>query len=285
MITHAPYWPTLTEQIKMADAAPVLVRTHADDGFAIHAQPIVDAITPRTRGIILNSPCNPTGALIAESELATIGEAAARHGIWVVVDLCYEKLIYDEVPHNLPGVLARTCRDLTILCGSASKAYSMTGWRCGLGRWSGECHRGRRRTAESFDVERHLDHAEGRRQRAHRLAGAGERDAGRISQPARPAARVAECGSAAALPQAGRRVLHVRRHQRRACRWTGSAPSIDFADALLEESRVALTPGEAFDAPGFIRISCATSIENLREGSRRLLDFVVAHAPRAAAAS
>ena len=60
VITHAPYWPTLTEQIKMADAAPVLVRTHADEGFAIRAQPIVDAITPRTRGIIMNSPCNPT---------------------------------------------------------------------------------------------------------------------------------------------------------------------------------------------------------------------------------
>src|SRR4029078_3242645 len=60
VITHAPYWPTLTEQIKLADATPVLVRTHADDGFAIHAQTIVDAITPRTRGIILNSPCNPT---------------------------------------------------------------------------------------------------------------------------------------------------------------------------------------------------------------------------------
>ena len=121
VITHAPYWPTLTEQIKMADAAPVLVRTHADDGFAIHAQSILDAITPRTRGIIVNSPCNPTGALIAESELAAIGEAAARQGIWVVVDLCYEKLIYDKVPHNVPGVLARTCRDLTILCGSASR--------------------------------------------------------------------------------------------------------------------------------------------------------------------
>ena len=115
VITHAPYWPTLTEQIKLAEATPVLTRTHAEDGFAIRAQSILDAITPRTRGIILNSPCNPTGALIAESELAAIGEAAARRDIWIVVDLCYEKLIYDEVPHNLPGVLARTCRDLTIL--------------------------------------------------------------------------------------------------------------------------------------------------------------------------
>jgi len=121
VITHAPYWPSLTEQVKLADATPVLVRTHAEDGFAIHARDMIAAITPRTRGIILNSPCNPTGALISEPDLAAIGDAAARQGIWVVVDLCYERLIYDAVPHNVPRVLGERCRDLTVLCGSASK--------------------------------------------------------------------------------------------------------------------------------------------------------------------
>ena len=108
VITHAPCWPTLAEQVKLADATPVLVRTHAEDGFAVHADAILAAVTPRTRGIIINSPCNPTGALITEADLGAIGQAAARRGIWVVVDLCYEKLIYDAVPHNLPAVLERT---------------------------------------------------------------------------------------------------------------------------------------------------------------------------------
>src|SRR5438309_3441651 len=131
VITHAPYWPTLTEQIKLADATPVLVYTHAEDGFAIRSRAILGAITPRTRGIIINSPCNPTGALISEEDLAEIAEAAGQKGIWILVDLCYESLIYDAVPHNLPAVLSTRCRDLTVLCGSASKAYAMTGWRCG----------------------------------------------------------------------------------------------------------------------------------------------------------
>src|SRR6185436_2155096 len=131
VITHAPYWPTLTEQIKLAEATPVLVRTYAEDGFAIRANTILDAVTPRTKAIILNSPCNPTGALISEADLGTIADVAARQNIWVIVDLCYEKLIYDPVPHNLPAVLAKKCRDLTVLCGSSSKAYAMTGWRCG----------------------------------------------------------------------------------------------------------------------------------------------------------
>src|SRR5881396_2831727 len=81
VITHAPYWPTLTEQIKLAGARPVLVRTHGDDGFAIRAESILAAVTPRTRGIILNSPCNPTGALVSEDDAAAIGAVAARQDI------------------------------------------------------------------------------------------------------------------------------------------------------------------------------------------------------------
>ena len=284
VITHAPYWPTLTEQIKMADAVPVLVRTHADDGFAIHAQAILDAITPRTRGIILNSPCNPTGALIAESELAAIGEAAARQGIWVIIDLCYEKLIYDKVPHNLPGVLARTCRDQAILCGSASKAYAMTGWRCGwaVGPAAAIAAAGALQshstsnvtsitqkavvqalTGPQTPVREMLDEYRSRRDQLHTWLSADSRL--RCRKPAGAFYMFVDVSDVLSLE--------------------GFRTTVDFADALLEEQRVALTPGEAFDAPGFIRISYATSIENLREGTARLLSFVGAHAPRAAAAS
>src|SRR4030095_1143265 len=131
VITHTPGWPTLVEQIKLADATPVLVRTHAEDGFALRAETILGAVTPKTRGIIINSPGNPTGALIGEADLEAVSQEAARRGIWILVDLCYEKLIYDPTPHNLPGVLMRTNRERAVLCGPASKAYAMTGWRCG----------------------------------------------------------------------------------------------------------------------------------------------------------
>src|SRR2546429_32024 len=82
-----PYWPTIVEQIKLADATPVAVMTSPTDGFAIHADAILKAVTPRTRGIIINSPCNPTGALISEGEFRKIAEFAAKHDIWLVVDL------------------------------------------------------------------------------------------------------------------------------------------------------------------------------------------------------
>ena len=281
VITHAPYWPTLTEQIKLAEATPVLARTYAEDGFAISARAILDAVTPRTRGIIVNSPCNPTGALIAESELQTIAEAARMSDIWVILDLCYEKLIYDPVPHNLPGVLARTCRDLAILCGSSSKAYAMTGWRCGwaLGPAAVIAASGALQshatsnvtsitqkaavealTGSQAPVAAMLDEYRKRRDRLHEWLSADPRL--RCQKPAGAFYMFVDITD----------VLSV----------DGIRTSLDFADALLQEARVAVTPGEAFDAPGFIRISYATSMENLREGSRRILDFVLAHAPKTA---
>ena len=277
VITHAPYWPTLSEQVKLAEAQPVLVRTHSEDGFAIRSAPILQAVTPRTRGIIINSPCNPTGALISEEEMTAIAKEAAARGIWVIVDLCYEKLIYDPTPHNLPKVLAVHCPDLAVICGSASKAYAMTGWRCG---WT--------------IAPAHVVAAENAIQ-SHATSNVAS-----ITQKAVVAALTGSQAPVTAM------LDEYRRRRDALCGWLGADPrlafvppagafylfldvsrvlsvdgfrtSTDFAQALLDESRVAVTPGEAFDAPGFVRVSYATSMELLREGSRRLLEFVQKHA-------
>jgi aspartate aminotransferase len=281
VITHAPYWPTLSEQVKMAEATPVLVRTSAEDGFAIRSAPILNAVTARTRGIIINSPCNPTGALIAEDELAVIAQEAARRGIWVIIDLCYEKLIYDPTPHNLPAVLSRHCRDLAVICGSASKAYAMTGWRCGwtiapaavvAAQNAIQSHATSNvssitqkavlaaLTGSQEPVTRMLNEYHTRRDTLHQWLTADPRL--RCRKPAGAFYLFVDVSD----------ILSV----------DGLRTSTDFAQALLDESRVAVTPGEAFDAPGFVRISYATSMDNLREGSRRLLAFVQKHAPAAA---
>ena len=118
VITHAPYWPTIPEQIKIANATPVIVQTKPDDGFTVHPDRIIAAITPKTKAIIINSPCNPTGSLTDVTALTPIVDAAAARGIWVIVDLCYEHLIYDEVDHNLPKLLFDKHRDRSVICGS-----------------------------------------------------------------------------------------------------------------------------------------------------------------------
>ena len=283
VVTHAPYWPTLAEQVKLADATPVLVRTHPEDGFAIRSGPILDAITARTRGILLNSPCNPTGALISEADLAVIAREAARRGIWVIIDLCYEKLIYDATPHNLPAVLDRHCRDLAVICGSASKAYAMTGWRCG---WT--VAPAAVVAAENAIQSHATSNIASITQKAvvEALTGSQEpvasmraeyrrrRDTLHAWLTADPRLRCGKPASTFYLFVDVGDLLSV----------DGFRTSADFAQALLNEARVAVTPGEAFDAPGFVRISYATSMENLREGSRRMLEFVQKHAPAVARA-
>ncbi len=283
VITHVPGWPTLVEQIKLAEATPVLVRTHAEDGFSLRADTILSAVTARTRGIIINSPGNPTGALISEDDLAAIADEAARRGIWVLVDLCYEKLIYDPVPHNLVGVLTSRLRDRAVLCGSASKAYAMTGWRCG---WM---------MAPAAVVGA-----------ANALQSHSTSNVCSITQ------RAVQAGLTGPQTCVTEMLDEYRDRRDQLCAWLSAEPRLrmvkpagafylfpdvsdflspdavrttaELAQSLLDEARVAVTPGEAFDAPGFIRISYATSLAELRRGTTRILDFVHALERRGAPA-
>ena len=273
VVTHMPGWPTLVEQIRLADATPVIVRTHAEDGFRVSADAILAALTPRTKGIIINSPGNPTGALISEDDLEAIAQEAARRGIWILLDLCYEKLIYDPTPHNLPGVLARTLRDRAVVCGSASKAYAMTGWRCG---WAlapapviSACNALQSHSTSNVSsitqkavvaalagpqqcVSDMLD--EYRRRRDQVTAWLAAEPRLRLVRPA---------GAFYLFPDVSDFLSP-----------DGIRTSADLAQALLDDARVAVTPGEAFDAPGFVRISYATSLEELRRGTERIIGFV-----------
>jgi aspartate aminotransferase len=273
VITHSPYWPTIPEQIKLAGAQPVIVQTHADDGFTIHAQPILDAITPRTKGLVINSPCNPTGALMSEEAMTAIADAAAARGLWVVADVTYEKLIYDGEPHNLVRILAGRVRDRTIICSAASKAYAMTGWRCG---WA----LGPKAIISAFNA----------------VQGHSTSNVASITQKAAIAALTG--------PQEALDVMRAEYKRRRDAVWqlliddprftclkprgafylfpyavdalapAGVRTTQEFAEALLDEAHVALTAGEGFDAPGFLRLSYATSMEQLREGVTRIQEFI-----------
>jgi aspartate aminotransferase len=273
VITHMPGWPTLVEQIKLSDATPVIVRTHADDGFQLRARTLLDAITPRTRGIIINSPGNPTGALISEQDLAAVADEAARHDIWILLDLCYEKLLYDPTPHNLPAVLDSRMRDRTVLCGSSSKAYAMTGWRCGWAvgpaalvsacnalqshSTSNVCSITQKAAAAALTgpqdcVTDMLD--EYRRRRDQMVQWLAAEPRLRLQKPAGAFYLFLDV-SEFLSPD-------------------GIRTSAEMAQALLDEARVAITPGEAFDAPGFMRISYANSMGELKRGADRIIEFV-----------
>ena len=275
VITHAPGWPSIVEQIRLADAEPVLVRTRPEDGFRLHPERVVDALTPRTRAIVINSPCNPTGALVEEDDLAAIADAAAPRGVWIVLDLCYEKLIYDPRPHNLPRVLARRARDRAVRVGSLSKSYAMTGWRCGWALGPAAL------IAAANAVQGHsTSNVSSITQRAAVAALTGPQDCvgamlaeyrGRRDQvlawlAADPRIRIGTPGGAFYLfPDVGDLLSP-----------DGPRTSAEFAARLLAEAHVAVTAGEAFDAPGFVRLSYATSLAQLEAGAARLLRFAAA---------
>ena len=273
VITHVPGWPTITEQIKLADATPVLVRTSAADGFTLHAQPLIDAITPKTKGFIINSPANPTGALITEGELTKLAQAAKARGLWIVLDLCYEQLIYEPVPANLPGVLFREMRERAIVCGSASKGYSMTGWRCGWTVGPKEV------IAACGALQSHqTSNVCSITQKAVVAALTGPQDCVTAMLNEYRSRRDQVWTWLTADPRikcvkpAGAFYLFIDITGLLAA--TGIKTSAEFADKLIEESYVVTTAGEAFDAPGFLRISYANSLERLKEACDRLSAFV-----------
>ena len=170
VITHAPYWPTIPEQVKLVGATPVIVPTRA--GRRVRAcTPTRSSPRSRRRRRRSSSTRRATrpAALIDEATLAPIADAAAKRGIWIIVDLCYEQLIYETVPHNLPKVLFDRHRDRTVLAGSASKAYAMTGWRCGWTIAPKELTSAFNIDPGPVDVEHHVDHAEGGAGGDHRI--------------------------------------------------------------------------------------------------------------------
>lgn len=281
VVLHVPWWPTLCEQVKLAGGTPIAARGNPEDGFAIRADDLLQAVTPRTRGIVLNSPCNPTGALMTEAEARTLAAGAAERGLWVLIDLCYERLIYDAVPHNLPKIFGDVMRDRLLLAGSMSKTYAMTGWRCG---W--------------LMGPRAVVKAAGALQ-SHETSNVNS-----ITQKAAIAALTGSQDCVADMLA----TYKERRDQMRT--WLGDEPrlrtaapqgafylfvdisdflspdgirtSLEFADELIKTEHVVTTAGEAFDTPGFLRLSYAASLDTLREGATRLIRFARAQAGAAA---
>jgi aspartate aminotransferase len=272
VITHVPGWPTLSEQVKLAGATPVIVRTRPDDGFQVTADVILSGLTSRTRGIIVNSPTNPTGALMSDEAAREVAAAAVKRDLWVVLDLCYDRLVYDDASHRVARIFGETMPDRLVLCGSASKSYAMTGWRCG---WLA----GPRAVTSA-----------GSALQSHETSNASS-----ITQKAAVAALT---GSQQCVTEMLRE-YQVRRNQ--LISWLSEEPrfsaarprgafylfpsiqsflspngcrsSLEFADRLLEAEHVVLTAGEAFDAPGYLRISYAASLDRIREGVTRLIRF------------
>src|SRR5262249_10889486 len=131
VIIPAPYWVSYSELVELTGAKPVIVETTEESGFCLSRDQFVAAITPRTKLLLLNNPCNPTGAAFPVKTLEELAPAAVEHKVYVLSDEIYEKLIYEGSEFRSFSTFGPDVAERTIIVSGVSKAYAMTGWRIG----------------------------------------------------------------------------------------------------------------------------------------------------------
>ena len=270
VIIPAPYWVSYPEMVKLAGGTPKSLFAGADAGFKISPEQLKEAITPKTRMLIINSPSNPTGAIYSRSELEALTQVALEAGIYIMSDEIYEYLLYDGVEHASPASFSKEAAAATITVSGFSKTFSMTGWRLGT-------------LMAPAPIAKAVSSIQ--------------------SQTSSNATTFAQYGALAAMQNWEQSMAAVNEmltvFDRRRLRLLEGLAAIDgvqcpraqgafylfpniesfglsandFAARILEEEKVALVPGEGFGAPGYVRLSYAISDETIEKGLERINGF------------
>ena len=273
VIVPAPYWVSYLEQVKLAGAEPVVVKTRAENGYKLIPEELSGSLTPRSRLLILNSPSNPTGSIYTKEELAAIAEVAVRAGIWVLSDEVYEKLIYDGAAHFSIASLGPEIKQQTVVVNGVSKSYAMTGWRIGYAAASAPVAKA------MADLQSHsTSNPTSIAQAAAVAALNGPQEAVAEMRSAFAARRTYILERLNGIPgincptPAGAFYAFPDVSAYFGRRWgekTISSAS-DLAAFLLEEAKVAVVPGIAFGNDRCLRFSYAASLEEIAEGMDRI---------------
>ncbi len=274
-ILPAPYWVSYPEQIALAKAIPVIVPTEESNGFKLTPEELRACVTYKTKALMLNNPSNPTGAVYSREELSDLAEAVLDEEIVVIADEIYSKIVYDGNEFTSFASLGEEARKRCVIVDGVSKAYSMTGWRIGF--------------------------AAGPREIIQAMGKVQSHSTGNPCSVAMKAAEEALGGPQFSIRMMGRQFQSRRNY---IVRKLGQIPGVTCAEPggafyvfpnvseyfgkeidgmrirdsyalafyLLEKAHVAIVPGDAFGAPGFIRISYATSMENIENGMERITE-------------
>jgi aspartate aminotransferase len=273
VIVPAPYWVSYPDQIKLAGGVPVIAETDAANAFKVTVGDLAKAITGRTRTIILNYPSNPTGSTYAREELRELGTFLAKKGIVIISDEIYEKLVYGDTPHASIATACPESKTLTLVINGVSKAYAMTGWRMGFAAGPAEII-----SKMSELAGQQNSGIPGFVQKACAQALCGPQDEVermRLAFSERRKAMyewlVSIPGIRCHLPEGAFYLLpNVSAFFGRTINGKRMEHSDDMAAYLLEKAHVATVSGTPFGAPGYIRLSYATSQENIKKGIERM---------------
>lgn len=273
VLVPVPYWVSYPDIIKYAGGRPVEVPTSAAEGFCLRAAAVEDAIGPRTKMLIVNSPNNPTGAVVTPEEFARIYEICRRRGIWLLSDECYSHFVYEGAkPWSVASIAGS--KDHVIIIGSLSKTFAMTGWRVGYSLAPKELVDAMLKLqSQSTSNPTSIAQYAG----VEAVTGPMESVGTMLAEYTRRRTRILEGlralpGVTCGAPQGAFYVFpNVK------AKLTDAMPDTSVvAKRLLEKAHVVVVPGEAFGAPGSLRISYATSMERIEEGLRRLGEFFAA---------
>ncbi len=268
VILFSPAWVSYVEQIHMAGGIEKIVDTIATDLLPTKEN-LEAAITPKTAGIILNSPCNPTGVIYPEETMKMIADAAREHGLWIIFDEIYERLAYAPAKHiNLLNV-APDMKDSVLIINGVSKTYAMTGWRIGYALGPAELIKKINTlqthltsNASSIAQWAALGALQGADEDVKKMHAAFEKRRELIVKLVNDMP-----GVSAREPEGAFYILvDVRK--------SPIPDDMEFCRRLLEEKYVAAVPGTAFFAPGFVRFSYACSEDNINEGMKRMKEFL-----------
>jgi len=267
VLIPSPYWVTFPEIVKFLGALPVIIDTEPSD-FLLTAGAVANAIGPRTRLLIINSPNNPTGRVIPPGDFQKIVEVAAARDVWVISDECYLYFAYPPAAPFSAGQLPDDIRSRIMICGSFSKTHAMTGWRLGFAMgpkpWIQSMLKVQSHStsnANSMTQKAAIEAAIGPQASVHSMIDEYKRRRNWIV----PALNEIE-GITCAMPEGA---FYVMPDVKRLLggRVEGS---IELSKLLLDEERVVVTAGSAFGIEGYLRISYANSLEAIKEGVRRI---------------
>ncbi len=276
VIVPAPFWVSYPEMIKMAGGVPKYLNTTEENDFKFSPEELEAAITPKTRALVLNTPSNPTGMVYTEDVLRKIADIAVKHNIYVILDEIYEKLIY-EGEHISIATFGEEIKNLTIIVNGMAKAYAMTGWRIGY-------------TASNAAVAKAMSNIQ-----SHATSNPNS-----IAQAASVEALLGDQSSVDVMREEyiKRRDYMVERINSIdgiSCRKPNGAFYIfmnvkellgkerygkvfntasELCDDILERALVAMVPSEGFGIDGYVRLSYATSMENIKEGLDRIEKYI-----------
>ena len=277
VILPAPFWVSYLEMTKMVGAVPVIVTAGESSGFKMTAQQLEEAITPKTKCLILNNPSNPTGMVYSREELEAIADVCVRHQIYVIADEIYYGLIYDGLSFTSFASLGDEIKELTILINGVSKSYAMTGWRVGYAC----ANETLAKVMGNF-----LSHSTGApasmAQKAAVAALTGPQDEIKVMRQAFDERRkyIVERmnqidGVSCIRPEGAFYVMmNMEKLVGKVLHGETIRGSDDFSAAFLKHGLVATVPCSGFGAPNYVRWSYATSMENIKKGLDRLEEFL-----------